>query len=230
MLRGRAEWIGAIAALGAVTVLALALGGAPDVLAPAPAPPVTTRPLSPEPVLTRLSEDGLPVLAAEQAEPRVFTFTRVSAPVRLLPAAETVLRSGSEAILRLDAVQRIMIPRIHLDSDVIAVEVVGQYRGADPGAGSNVVLAGHVGTRNNVAGAVFRDLHKQDVGDRIALETEGAEFAYVVTEVRLVSPQATYLMEPTASEQLTLITCRSCNTGCKRLVVIAEPAPQVENA
>ena len=111
MLRGGAEWIGAIAALGAITVLALALGGAPDVLAPAPAPPVTTRPLSPEPVLAGLSEDGLPVLAAEQAEPRVFTFTRASAPVRLLPAAETVLRSGSEAILRLDAVQRIMIPR-----------------------------------------------------------------------------------------------------------------------
>lgn len=148
-------------------------------------------------------------------------------------------------------VSRIVIPSVALDYKVVEVgwrieelaegpvavwEVaeyaVGQHKGsANPGEGSNIVLAGHVGGY----GRVFRDLFYVHPGDEVTLYSEGQQYLYVIQE-RLVleeenvppeqrAANAQY-MAPTDTEMLTLITCWPA-TGpdrfTQRVVVRAVP-------
>lgn len=129
-------------------------------------------------------------------------------------------------------ISRIIIPSIGVDSKVVEVgwEVkeqngqqvavwqvaeyaVGHHRGsANPGEGSNIVLAGHVGGY----GKVFKDLINVREGDQIILFAGGEQRLYVVREQVLVheegvSPEqqamnALYIA-PTSEEMVTLITC-----------------------
>ncbi|MFQ3632472.1 sortase [Roseiflexus sp.] len=129
-------------------------------------------------------------------------------------------------------ISRILIPSIDVDSKVVEVgwEVqeqngqqvavwqvaeyaVGHHRGsANPGEGSNIVLAGHVGGY----GKVFRNLINVKEGDMITLFAGGQQYLYVVREHILVheegvSPEqqamnALYIA-PTSQEMVTLITC-----------------------
>ncbi len=195
------------------------------------APVLVTRAVTaPMPIDELSVEDGQPVLPAEQSEPTRFEFVVVEAPTPLVEGVEEIERPG--------AVQRVTIPRIGLDTDVAAVGLVakggelryetpnfvpGQYSGVNPGEGSNVVIAGHVATHENAGGQIFGNLHKLILGDTISIETEEGLLEYVVSEIRFVGSTAVEIMEPTPSEQLTLITCRVCNVDCQRLVVIAKP-------
>ncbi len=132
----------------------------------------------------------------------------------------------------LSTVSRIIIPAIAIDSRVIEVGwrveeqagtsvavwdvaeyAVGQHKGsANPGEGSNIVLAGHVGGY----GKVFYDLYHVTPGDQITLYSNGQQYLYVVAE-RLVldeegvapeqrAANASYI-EPTNHEVVTLVTC-----------------------
>ena len=215
-----------------LALLAFATSAPPgDPAADTPAPVVVTRAVTAIDPASLPRENGLPILPSGQAPPTRLTFTTAPEALRLIENADRILRPG--------AVQRLVIPKITVDTAVvetgtqlrdgewvydIAELVVGQYPGSNPGEGSNIVLAGHVGTRDGHGGAVFRDLDRLDLGDTIELYSESGRHDYVVREVRFVSPSAVAVMEPTSEEQLTLITCRSCDFGCNRLVVIARPA------
>lgn len=144
-------------------------------------------------------------------------------------------------------VTRIQIPRIGVDSKVIEVgwtienEVavwqvakyaVGQHRGsANPGEGSNTVLAGHVGG----AAPVFQRLIEVVPGDQVILTSAGQQFLYVVREVQRLQEvgvsdeqrlaNAAY-MDPTDEEMVTIITCwppAGPNAFDQRIVVRAVP-------
>jgi LPXTG-site transpeptidase (sortase) family protein len=126
----------------------------------------------------------------------------------------------------------VIIPEIDVDSKVVSVGwdvktlkgqqvaiwqvaeyAVGHHRGsANPGEGSNIVLAGHVGGY----GKVFRDLVKLELGDQLTLYSAGKQYLYQVSEKVIVTEEgvsaeqqaanARYIA-PTASEMITLITC-----------------------
>jgi len=84
--------------------------------------------------------------------------------------------------------------------------VVAHYRAtAKAGEVGNAVFSGHVTSHN--AGNVFQDLYQIELGDRVRVFTDAAEFVYEVSEVRLVLPTETSVMEPTSDERITLITC-----------------------
>lgn len=84
--------------------------------------------------------------------------------------------------------------------------VVGHYRTtAKAGESGNAVFSGHVSSRN--AGNVFRDLYKVQLGDQLEIHTADASFIYEVTDVRLVLPTETSVMNPTLDARATLITC-----------------------
>lgn len=129
-------------------------------------------------------------------------------------------------------VTRIAIPSIEVDSKVIEVGwdiveengqqtaiwqvakyAVGQHHGsANPGEGGNVVLAGHVGGY----GKVFKDLYYVQPGDPITLYSNGEQYLYTVRERLLVTEEGVSaeqraanakLIEPTAEELVTLVTC-----------------------
>ncbi len=148
-------------------------------------------------------------------------------------------------------ISRIIIPSIGVDSKVVEVgwEVkeqngqqvavwqvaeyaVGHHRGsANPGEGSNIVLAGHVGGY----GKVFKDLINVREGDQIILFAGGEQRLYVVREQVLVheegvSPEqqamnALYIA-PTSEEMVTLVTCwpdRGPDKFKYRIIVRATP-------
>jgi LPXTG-site transpeptidase (sortase) family protein len=144
---------------------------------------------------------------------------------------------------------RIAIPSIALDVDVVPVEYVDYvYEGkryqqwlapearevgwhitsVGLGVPGNTVLNGH----HNIRGQVFRDLYRVEVGEEIDLFSEGEEFRYVVVytdilpernqplEVRLANAE---WIEPTEDERVTLITCWPYESNTHRVVVVAVP-------
>ncbi len=138
--------------------------------------------------------------------------------------------------------RRIVAPKIGLDSKVVESEakdgswtvpkfVAGHLQGtADPGEGSNVVMAGHVESISS--GNVFANIDKLSPGDWIKVYTDTAEFDYVVAQKKVVKNTDVSVVQPTKDEQLTLITC----TGNwlplqrdydQRLIVVARRADWV---
>ncbi len=156
------------------------------------------------------------------------------------------------------SVTRVVIPSIDVDSKVVEVGwetvtsdagkpvsvwqvaeyAVGQHRGsANPGAGGNIVLAGHVGGY----GKVFKDLVKVKAGDLITLSSDGRDYVYRVDERLIVKEEgvapeqhaenARYIA-PTTREVVTLVTCwpaRGPDRFQYRIIVRASPLASATN-
>jgi sortase A len=168
----------------------------------------------------------------------------------LLLAALTGARIFPRAVVRSSAPPtHIQIPAIRLDAAIVPVSpfssttrsgeirwtwgaadyAVGHLdRTATPGAGGNIVLAGH----NNIKGEVFRDLSRLELGDAITVATSAGIHLYVVTEVTIVpyrkdpvAGEATLqrYMADTTAERLTLLSCYPYWTNADRIVVVAAP-------
>jgi len=103
---------------------------------------------------------------------------------------------------------RIEIPRLGLS--VIVIEgttgttlrrAVGHIPGtALPGQPGNVAISGHRDT-------FFRPLRNIRQNDVITLVTPLGEYRYRVVSTKIVSPNDTAVLDPTANEILTLVTC-----------------------
>ena len=151
---------------------------------------------------------------------------------------------------------RLEVPSIDLDSPIVETKPVsyttwqGELRwkwpvadyavgqlsnSARPGAGRNIVLAGH----NNMRGQVFRRLPEVEPGDVIVLRTALAAHRYEVVEKRFVTYRADPEMgeriiqsyfAPGNGERLTLQSCWPYWNGADRILVVAEPVvePLVE--
>ncbi|MBO9372779.1 MAG: sortase [Chloroflexus sp.] len=155
-------------------------------------------------------------------------------------------------------VERLVIPKIKVDSKVIEVGwetveengqlisvwqvaefAVGQHRGsANPGEGGNIVLAGHVGGY----GRVFKDLFYLQPGDEVIVYSRGQPYRYIVHERIIVDEEgvpaeqrlanARYIA-PTGYEVVTMITCWPPSGPDKfkqRVIVRALPAASVDNS
>lgn len=100
------------------------------------------------------------------------------------------------------------IPKIHLvapvltGTDEIALNRgVGQIAGtAVPGEKGNIGLAGH-------RDSFFRNLKDIRRGDAIELETISASATYIVENILITSPEDTSVLQPSAEQTLTLVTC-----------------------
>lgn len=100
------------------------------------------------------------------------------------------------------------IPRIHLEVPVLTGtdeitlnRAVGHIEAtALPGEAGNVGIAGH-------RDGFFRGLKDIARGDTIELETLDGTARYVVDKIVIVDPQSIDVLEPTAEDSLTLVTC-----------------------
>jgi LPXTG-site transpeptidase (sortase) family protein len=146
----------------------------------------------------------------------------------LVPGAEFVSRPGGATRIRvgalgIDAEVRpvgIVFREGHLQYDTPTVEA-GHYAGtADPGTAGNMVIGGHVSLRGGTG--VFKALPGVAIGQTIEVLSDDQSFRYQVTEVRLVAPTATQVMEPTSEATLTLITCSNDNAHAQRIVVVGK--------
>lgn len=112
-------------------------------------------------------------------------------------------------------------------------DLVGHLEGsAYPGESSNIVLVGHNYTYTG--NGIFVNLNDLQPGNTIKLTTEnGKEYTYEVVKVKSI-PYSTSgngldrhqrFLDPTPTEQLTLVTCGGANVGVfnRRVYVVAEP-------
>jgi len=103
---------------------------------------------------------------------------------------------------------RIDVPRAHISamvaegtSPTVLRVAVGHLPGtAVPGEAGNIVLAAHRDT-------FFRHLGQLKTGDVIRLIASGRQYVYTVTFTDIVSPNETWVLEPSSVQSLTLVTC-----------------------
>ncbi|CAN5171810.1 hypothetical protein BH09PAT3_BH09PAT3_6330 [soil metagenome] len=87
-----------------------------------------------------------------------------------------------------------------------------------PILGGNTVLAGHRFTYHDPA--VFYNLDKVSVGDKMVLYWEGKKYEYKVAKILTVPPTATEVEEPTSEPTLTVYTCTPLWSSKSRLVLV----------
>lgn len=216
-----------------------------DVAAPSAADPITAPIVAAVavPPIDALPAEGAALArpAAAAALPQSELAINVGEPVGEVPAAAPVPST----------ISRIVIPSIKVDSKVIEVGwtvqeqngqpvavwdvakyAVGHHRGsANPGAGGNIVLAGHVGGY----GRVFRDLYYVRPGDQLTLYSAGQQFVYEVKERLLVTEEGVSAEQRAENaryigsydeELVTLVTCWPASGPDKftqRVIVRARP-------
>lgn len=136
---------------------------------------------------------------------------------------------------------RVAIPSIKVDSEVREAGtywqggqqyyqtlpwVVAHYKTtARAGENGNAVFSGHVTSIN--AGNVFAGLYKMKLGDEVRIYSADHEYDYVVSNIKLVTPNDVSVMEPTPDATATLITCagvwiRAEQQYSQRLIVTAK--------
>ena len=137
----------------------------------------------------------------------------------------------------------INLPALGLDSDLLGVTLdqngliwapprnAGHFLySGRPGEGTNIVMVGHSGS-----GLVFERLLAVEIGQRISVQTEAGTHHYTVTQTQVVAVKGADaeqlaanvdFVQPTASEQLTLVTCWPRDAYTHRLIVQAVPEPQ----
>jgi len=71
---------------------------------------------------------------------------------------------------------------------------------AFPGEAGNAGIAGHRDT-------TFHAVRKLQVGDRLRITTLAGSFDYRVDRTFIVKPEDVYVLAPTATPTLTLVTC-----------------------
>jgi len=129
---------------------------------------------------------------------------------------------------------RVRMPRVGVDTSVIEAGFslgawdVPRYSAAHywpvaayPGTAGNIVIAGHVGYRDTI----FNYLPGARMGDELYLTSNGVERRYVVSEILTLLPDETWVLNPTDTEVVTLITCVPIGVYSHRLIVRATPKP-----
>lgn len=138
--------------------------------------------------VTQTLPDGTPAPSPARRAP-------VPTPAAPAPAAGTVIA-------------RLELPRLHLSAPVLeGSDDATLSRGAGhiedtplPGEPGNVGIAGHRDT-------VFRALRNAKVGDELALRTGDRLLRYRVARTLIVKPEDVYVLDPTTTPTLTLVTC-----------------------
>jgi sortase A len=161
------------------------------------------------------SEFARQLAAAAPADNPVVTTP--GAPPPTTPALPSLVQGGP--------VGTIAIPKIGLDQVVIEgvgvdelKEAVGHYPDTKvPGQKGNAALAGH----RTTYGAPFNKLDDLVAGDEITFTTLAGTFRYLVSEKKIVTPEAVEVLDPTPDNRLTLTTCHPMYSAKQRLIIVA---------
>jgi sortase A len=104
------------------------------------------------------------------------------------------------AVLRIPGIE-LEVPVLDGTDEVTLNRAVGWIPGtARPGEPGNLGIAGH-------RDGFFRGLKDLRLGDRIELETLTQNGVYVIDDLLIVDPEDTFVLEPTTSPAITLVTC-----------------------
>lgn len=147
----------------------------------------------------------------------VLEIARPSADAALIEAGSS-LRGSTQMLTRAGTAERLAIPRIAVDSQVVDVYVkngewpvpkfiVGHLgETVNPGDVGNAVFAGHLLSIS--LGNVFAKLGELEVGDEMTFSSEDGNKQFVVTESFLVSNKEVDVLKARPGKAtVTLITC-----------------------
>lgn len=155
----------------------------------------------------RWSQQQVRVAGAKSSERASHIRSETATPVAgsvARPATEELATSSRE----LSPIARLEIPRVHIFATVaegtlsrVLSRAVGHAAGtALPGQAGNITLAAHRDT-------FFRHLGDVRFGDEIDLKEQGQEYRYQVRFTAVVGPKDTWVLQPSGTETLTLVTC-----------------------
>lgn len=103
---------------------------------------------------------------------------------------------------------------------------VAHYKGtAKPGENGNIFIFGHsstfIGTGSYAQ--IFASLNNLKKGDEAIISFRDKSYRYAVSAKKIVASDDVSVLEPTKSEQLTIMTCWPIGSNAKRLIVILKP-------
>lgn len=144
------------------------------------------------------------VAAFQQAQRWVTTEPDMSlwSPERIAAYEEAIGMHNNPAlgVIQIDSVD-IEAPIFSGDSDAVLDRGVGWIEGTTrPGRAGNVGLAAH-------RDGFFRGLKDIAIGDEIRTSTPQSSRTYKVTGMEIIAPDDNFVLQPTASATLTLVTC-----------------------
>jgi sortase A len=87
---------------------------------------------------------------------------------------------------------------------------------AMPGDPGNAVVAGHRVTHTHP----FLDIDQLQTGDQVIFTTAAGRFVYAITESFVVTPDATWIANPTPDSTMTLFACHPKHQKTHRYVVL----------
>jgi LPXTG-site transpeptidase (sortase) family protein len=211
---------------------------------PTAVPVTSASPKSPTPSPQGSSPAATPVQAPPVSPPLTLggaSTSKTASPAAEMDAASKMIPIPSNGILpkgpRKPAPDRLIIASIGLDTKVIplgshyneqgellwdtAPFAAGHHIGtANPGEPGNVVISGHISSIHE--GAVFKRLPEIKIGDGVAVITDDRNYLYQVVDTNIVEPTQIEVMNATADQMLTLLTCFPDGIYSHRLVVTAK--------
>lgn len=102
--------------------------------------------------------------------------------------------------LRIPSLQYSRIVLEGINDESLAFGPAHLLLSSSPGEGGNIVLMGH-------RDSFFRRLAEVREGDRIELESLSTVQYYTVNDLRIISPEDTWIIEETSEDVITLVTC-----------------------
>jgi sortase A len=122
-----------------------------------------------------------------------------------------------------NAIGRVDIPKIGVSQpffDGVGLDVLangpGHWPGtAMPGDNGNAVIAGHRVTHTHP----FLDIDQLQPGDQVIFTTAAGRFVYAVSQTFIVTPDATWIANPTTDPTITLFACHPKHEKTHRIVV-----------
>jgi sortase A len=182
--------------------------------------------------LTLAWQEPLSALAAAREQPRLRAELRALELATPAPSA-TRRRAASAASARAlrrrtrdgDAVARLRVPRIGLDTVVVRGTRPDDLRKAPglfdagrlPGERGTALIAGH----RTTYGAPFRRIDRLRRGDTITVAMPYGTFRYAAEETRIVGPRDARALRPVGQSRLVLSACHPLFSAARRILVYA---------
>lgn len=91
-----------------------------------------------------------------------------------------------------------------------------------PDQGGNTVIFGHRWLYKPPVKNTFYNLDEVKLGDKFTITWNGRTYTYETSDIKVVNPEDVWVMTPTDTPQVTLITCTPLFSTAQRLVVIGK--------